>query len=104
MKRLCIALLFLTACGSNVVMHPPAVMPAPDPHQSIYHQATVTWTPVDGVAGYYLYYGTQVVSYQGSASTSTSLTLPSGTYEFYVTSYDIYGNESDPSPSVEVTF
>jgi hypothetical protein len=88
--------------GAGVICDPVVPIVAPTPPPPIYHAATVTWTPVDGVAGYRVYYGSQVVV-AGDVSSYT-LSLQSGTYEFYVTSYDIYGQESDPSPSVEVMF
>ena len=75
--------------------------------------ATLTWvvppadtdgTPIDGLAGFHIYYGTsesamtQVVDVPGPTTTTYAVQpLASGTYYFAVTAYNAAGFESAPS-------
>lgn len=81
--------------------------------QSASGSATLTWvapsantdgTPIDGLAGYHIYYGTsesamtQVVDVPGPTTTTYAVQpLAPGTYYFAVTAYDAAGIESAPS-------
>lgn len=65
-------------------------------------------TPLEDLAGYRLYYGTQSGQYSqvvtvGSFTTAEISDLPAGTYYVTVTAYDIYGNESDFSNEINHT-
>ncbi|MHC1697887.1 MAG: hypothetical protein AB9919_07520 [Geobacteraceae bacterium] len=65
-------------------------------------------TPVTGVAGYSVYYGTSPGTYDrkidnGNSTTCTINGLGSGTYYLAVTCYDLAGNESPYSNEVSKT-
>jgi hypothetical protein len=65
-------------------------------------------SPLEDLAGYKLYYGTQSRNYSqmvtvGSYTTAEIDGLYPGTYYLAVTAYDIYGNESDFSREINHT-
>ena len=66
-------------------------------------------TPLNDLAGYRLYYGTQPGQYSnvitvGDYTTAEIGSLGTGTYYVTVTAYDIYGNESTYSNEINHTF
>ena len=66
-------------------------------------------TPLNDLAGYKLYYGTQPGQYTrivtvGAHTTAHLSDLASGTWFLAVTAYDMYGNESDFSDEIYHTF
>ena len=79
--------------------------------------ATLTWdppttnadgTPITDLAGYKIYYGSSIGSLTapidaGNVTTYTFTGLPTGTYCFAITAYDISKNESDYSNIVSKT-
>lgn len=69
----------------------------------------VDGSPLNDLAGYRLYYGTQPGNYSNVLNvgdfTSAQLSdLGSGTWYLAVTAYDTYGNESDFSNEIHHTF
>ncbi|MFH0932827.1 MAG: fibronectin type III domain-containing protein, partial [Nitrospirota bacterium] len=81
------------------------------------YNATLSWkapttnadgTPLDDLAGYYVYYGTQSQNYDhknkvGNVKTYTVANLADGDpYYCAVTAYDTSGNESKPSNEVSI--
>ncbi|NIQ13982.1 MAG: hypothetical protein GTO02_06150 [Candidatus Dadabacteria bacterium] len=79
--------------------------------------ATLTWkppssnidgTPVNDLGGYVIYFGESSGNYSnwvdvGNVLSYTVENLPSGTYYFAITSYDLGGNESELSNEMSKT-
>lgn len=102
--------LFLTACG---------IESNGSEQQRVSGSATLSWdppttnvdeTPLTGLAGYKIYYGTtpgeypEVIDINDPNTTEYTIeNLPSGIYYFAVTAYDMSLNESDYSNEVSKT-